>query len=67
MGDRWKPGQLSGSHYIWRPLVLKLDGSFTIEWRDRWNLADIPKPGGKIPGLAGMASDWLCKNRRHTA
>lgn len=44
MGDRWKPDQLSDSRYIWLPFVLKLDGSFTIEWRDHWNLTDIPKP-----------------------
>jgi beta-xylosidase len=39
MADRWNPGQLSDSRYVWLPFRMKPDGTFTIEWRDRWDLA----------------------------
>lgn len=40
MGDRWKPDNLSDSRYIWLPFAIQADGSFQIEWRERWNLSD---------------------------
>lgn len=39
MADQWKPRQLSDSRYVWLPLVLKADGTFTLEWRDAWDLS----------------------------
>jgi hypothetical protein len=39
MADRWTPRQLSDSRYVWLPLILKGDGSFTVESRDRWDLS----------------------------
>jgi hypothetical protein len=39
MADRWSPRQLYDSRYVWLPLILKPDGSFTLEWRDRWDLS----------------------------
>jgi len=42
MADGWKPSQLSDSRYVWLPLIIKPDGSFTLEWRDRWDLSVFP-------------------------
>lgn len=39
MADRWSPRQLSDSRYVWLPLLLKPDGSLTLEWRDQWDLS----------------------------
>jgi beta-xylosidase len=53
MADQWKPRQLSDSRYVWLPLVLKPDGSFTLEWRGAWDLSTFPAlsplPGVKAP------------------
>lgn len=38
-GDRWMRRQLSDSRYIWLPFIMKPDGTFTLEWRDHWNLS----------------------------
>lgn len=38
MADRWKPSQLPDSRYIWLPLVVQPDGTFTIPWREHWGL-----------------------------
>lgn len=38
MADRWNAGQLWNSTYIWLPFTMKPDGTFTIEFRDRWDL-----------------------------
>jgi len=43
MADRWSPRQLYDSRYVWLPLILKPDGSFTLEWRDRWDLSVFAK------------------------
>lgn len=44
MADRWNPRQLSDSRYVWLQFTMKSDGSFTIEWRERWDfsVADAP-------------------------
>jgi hypothetical protein len=39
MADRWNGGKLQDSRYVWLPLVIKPDGTFTLEWRDRWDLS----------------------------
>jgi hypothetical protein len=39
MADRWAPRRLDDSRYVWLPLILKPDGSFTLEFRDRWDLS----------------------------
>lgn len=39
MADRWMPRRLSESPYIWLPFNVKPDGSFTLEWRDSWNVS----------------------------
>lgn len=44
MGDRWTPRQLDDSRYIWLPFKIKANGSFTIEWRDAWDLSYFDKP-----------------------
>jgi hypothetical protein len=41
MADRWNPRQLPDSRYIWLPFEIKDDGSFTLEWRDRWDLSEF--------------------------
>jgi len=39
MADRWSSKSLQDSRYVWLPLILKPDGSFTLEWRDKWDLS----------------------------
>jgi hypothetical protein len=45
MADRWTPRQLHNSRYVWLPLILKpdlsdkADGTFTLKWKDKWNLS----------------------------
>ncbi|MGA2261943.1 MAG: glycoside hydrolase family 43 protein [Acidobacteriota bacterium] len=39
MADRWAPRQLDDLRYLWLPLILKSDGTFTLEWRERWDLS----------------------------
>lgn len=39
LADRWNPRQLSDSRYVWLPLILQPDGSFTLTWRERWDLS----------------------------
>ena len=39
MADRWSPGSLENSTYIWLPFVIANDGSIRIEWRDRWDMS----------------------------
>ncbi len=39
MADRWSPRQLHDSRYIWLPLMLKPDGTFTLQWQDEWDLS----------------------------
>lgn len=38
MADRWNPQQLSDSRYVWLPFTVQADGSFTVEFREQWNL-----------------------------
>jgi hypothetical protein len=38
MGDRWNPENLSDSRHIWLPFQIRDDGTFTLEWHDRWSL-----------------------------
>jgi hypothetical protein len=39
MGDRWFKDKLEDSRYVWLPFTIKEDGTFTLEWRDRWDLS----------------------------
>jgi hypothetical protein len=39
MADRWNPSHLPDSRYVWLPLVPQPDGSFTVPWRDHWDLS----------------------------
>jgi len=39
MADHWTPRRLHNSTYIWLPIILKPDGSFTLEWKDKWDLS----------------------------
>lgn len=41
LADRWNPQQLPDSRYVWLPFQVKPDGSFTIEWRETWSLAEF--------------------------
>lgn len=43
MFDLWKPRTLSDSRYVWLPLIIRPDGSFTLQWRDKWNLGVFEK------------------------
>lgn len=39
MADRWNNRDLPDSRYVWLPMVMRADGSLTIEWHDAWDLA----------------------------
>ena len=39
MADEWRPRDLADSRYIWLPLIKNSDGSFTLPWRDSWDLS----------------------------
>jgi len=43
MGDRWLKDNLADSRYVWLPFRMREDGSFSLSWRDEWNLADFPR------------------------
>jgi hypothetical protein len=43
MADRWMPRQLSDSRYIWLPFTIGSEGTFTIQWRDEWDLSYFDK------------------------
>jgi hypothetical protein len=38
MADRWNPQDLPDSRYVWLPFTIQTDGTFSIEWRERWSL-----------------------------
>lgn len=40
MADRWNPHDLSDSRYVWLPLKIEADGSFSLNWKDQWQLSD---------------------------
>lgn len=44
MADRWFKNKLQDSRYVWLPLTMKPDGTFSLEWHDSWNLSVF---GGK--------------------
>jgi beta-xylosidase len=39
LADRWNEKRLEDSRYVWLPFTMKPDGTFTIEWKDRWDLS----------------------------
>ena len=39
MADRWFKDKLKDSRYVWLPLLIKPEGTFTLEWRERWDLS----------------------------
>lgn len=39
MADRWSRNKLEDSRYAWLPFQVKDDYTFSIEWRDRWDLS----------------------------
>jgi beta-xylosidase len=43
MADRWMPRTLSDSRYIWLPLTIGSDGTFSIKWLDEWDLSYFDK------------------------
>jgi len=38
MGDRWMPGKLGSSPYVWLPFTIRPDGTFTLQFHERWDL-----------------------------
>ncbi len=40
MADRWKPGNLKDSRYIWLPVRFDEDTPY-VQWQDMWTLADL--------------------------
>ncbi len=44
MGDRWNPGDLGNSRYVWLPFTItKGSEHFTIKWQSHWNLNHLGK------------------------
>jgi Glycosyl hydrolases family 43 len=39
MADQWRPENLADSRYVWLPLTIKTNGTFTVQWRDRWDFS----------------------------
>jgi hypothetical protein len=39
MSDRWSPRRLDDSRYVWLPLILKPDGTFSLEFLESWDLS----------------------------
>jgi len=39
MADRWNPRRLSESRYVWLPLIIQPDGTFTLQWYDTWDMS----------------------------
>ena len=37
LADRWNGRKLEDSRYVWLPLTVKDDGTFTLRWRDKWD------------------------------
>ena len=40
MADKWNPGDLKDSRYIWLPVQFSNDEPY-IEWMDEWNLKQV--------------------------
>jgi len=43
MADRWTPRRLYDSRYVWLPITIDPDGTFTIKWLDDWDLGCFDK------------------------
>jgi hypothetical protein len=43
LADRWNPKQLGDSRYIWLPFTIQSDGTFTIDFRERWDLSVLER------------------------
>ena len=43
LADRWNEKNLRDSRYVWLPFRIRPDGSFRIEWRDRWDMDSFAK------------------------
>ena len=56
MFDLWKPRQLSDSRYVWLPLILQPDGTFTLTWRDKWDLSVFTNPSDGPAPVAHAAT-----------
>ncbi len=39
LADRWNERKLQDSRYVWLPLKVKDDGTFTLTWRDKWDMS----------------------------
>lgn len=39
MADRWMSKRLHDTRYVWLPLRVKTDGTFTLEWREAWDMS----------------------------
>jgi hypothetical protein len=39
MADEWHPQNLSDSRLIWLPFTMNTNATFTLPWRDRWDLS----------------------------
>ena len=37
MADRWRPGNLADSRYVWLPVTLRSE-EVSVSWRDQWDL-----------------------------
>lgn len=44
MADRWNPTNLPDSRYVWLPFTITTNGTFTIPWRDHWEVSGWNQP-----------------------
>jgi hypothetical protein len=42
VADRWTPGNLGDSRYVWLPIQMNDNGKLKIEWKDKWNFSSAP-------------------------
>ncbi len=58
MADRWNPGNLEDSRYVWLPLRFDPTGRPQLRWVDSWNLPALPKVPGTVihhrPAASGL-------------
>jgi len=66
MADRWARRQLHDSRYVWLPIMLKADGTFTLEWSDQWDLTvfekdDVTAAMSSPRAYVDFDADWRFK------
>jgi len=64
MADRWNADRLGDSRYIWLPFVVKEDGTFTIEYREGWDMSIFDQLKQQATGRRGRGRGRFAAWRR---